>query len=170
MRFSAGEAKSKEKMNSDACRPIYRWKAETESFQAIYSSISGEFICSLDAVAEQGLFAKTKKHLIPTWREGERERGNRRAETAQLSSTSWPGCPCRYPEWYSVCAACEEKANNVHQIRESKHNLHLRAQAYHTKTHISPSSSLFAANESSASAFSSRQTRCRRQLAALLKS
>ena len=125
MRFSAGGAKSKEQMNSDACRPIYRWKAETESFQAIYSLISGEFICSLDAVAEQGLFAETKNRLIPTWREGERERGNRRVETAQLSSTSWPGCPSRYLEWYSLRAACEEKADNVHQISGSKHILHL---------------------------------------------
>ena len=156
MRFSADEAKSKEKMNSDPCRPIYRWKAEIESFQAIHNSISGEFICSLDAVAEQRLFAKTKNRLILTWREGERERGNRRVETAQLSSTSWSGCPSRYPEWYSMCAACEEKANNVHQISISKHNLHLRAQTNHAKTHISPSSSLFAANESSASAFSTR--------------
>ncbi len=75
-------------MNSDPCRPIYRWKAEIESFQAIHNSISGEFICSLDAVAEQRLFAKTKNRLILTWREGERERSSAPSTLSQDVATT----------------------------------------------------------------------------------
>ena len=157
-------------MNSDAYRPIYRWKALNLYFPTMQRRFAPSIICSLDSRSEPELFGGMKIRLIPTWREGEQERGNRRAETAQLSSASWPGCPSRYPEWYSVCAACGVKANKVHQMSESKQNLHLRAQTSHARTRISPSSSLFASNESSTSAFSTRQTRCRRPLTAPLKS
>ena len=152
-------------MNSDACRPIYRWKALNLYFPATQRRFAPSIICSLDSVGELELFGGMKIRLIRTWREGEQERGNRRAETAQLSSTSWSGYLSRYPEWCSLCAACGEKANNVHQMSATRQNMHLPSQTNQTKTRISPSSSLFPSNESSASAFSTCQTGCRRSLA-----
>ena len=152
-------------MNSDAYRPIYRWKALNLYFPTMQRRFAPSIICSLDSRSEPELFGEMKIRLIPTWREGEQERGNRRAETAPLSSTSWPGYMSRYPEWCSLCAACGEKANNVHQMSATVQNVHLPSQTNQTKTRNSPSSSLFAANESSASAFSTCQTGCRRPLA-----
>ena len=121
-------------MNSDACRPIYRWKALNLYFLTTQRRFVPSIVCSLDSVSEPELFGGMKIRLIRTWREGEQERGNRRAETAQLSSTSWPGYMSRYPEWCSLCAACGEKANNVHQMSATVQNVHLPSQTNQTKT------------------------------------
>ena len=115
-------------MNSDACRPIYRWKALNLYFLTTQRRFVPSIVCYLDSVSEPELFGGMKIRLIRTWREGEQERGNRRAETAQLSSTSWPGYMSRYPEWCSLCAACGEKANNVHQMSATVQNVHLPSQ------------------------------------------
>ena len=82
-------------MNSDACRPIYRWKALNLYFPATQRRFAPSIICSLDSVGELELFGGMKIRLIRTWREGEQERGNRRAETAQLSKHVGASSPNR---------------------------------------------------------------------------